>query len=123
MSSHRSPLAQWLVALLVTLELPGLTPLRNVSVPTPAPPIRLAGGHSSLPLSSSSRSFKKEEADDKGLQDLPWTPPKVGGFRANKKAVGGAYNPHRVQAFWRHYHGARPEPKTKPLEHEASHAR
>jgi hypothetical protein len=87
-----------------------------------APPFEVTahvwpGGSLRLAKEYQSRRFK--ETDDRNSDDdfgktsspLPKSPGRM-------KSSPGGYDARRVQRFWRHYHGARPEKKEKPLERE-----
>jgi hypothetical protein len=97
--------AEILVALLA-ISLPALTP-RGVSTTAGiAAEVQVARGRSSHKSLDDDldTDFDAGKSDSKG--------PRLPGI----KSAPGGYDPKRVQRFWRHYHGARPAGKVKPLE-------
>jgi len=56
----------------------------------------------------------RSDADDE--RDLDRPSRSVGSHAHGVKSPKGGYDPQRIKRFWRHYHGARPEKKEKPLE-------
>lgn len=59
---------------------------------------------------------KLDDSDDSGAgMDKSWAH-STGAARSGVKTAPGGYNSEHIRNFWRHYHGARPEPKSKPLE-------
>jgi len=85
------------------LTSPGLAPVNAVE-PNTAGILRSA---------STTRLRKLDEGNDRGQDtDNSWSPT-TRQPRGVTSGPGG-YNPGRIKAFWRHYHGARPQPKEKP---------
>jgi hypothetical protein len=73
---------------------------------------------STIPSARSSRSLDSEDRDS----GETWAPGASGarnlGTGSRGHSGSGTYNPERIHRFWSLYHGARGEPKSKPLERE-----
>jgi hypothetical protein len=73
---------------------------------------------STIPSARGSRSLDWEDRDS----DETWAPSTSGARRSSThggvRSGSGTYNPERIQRFWSHYRGAKPERKSKPLERE-----
>jgi len=66
-----------------------------------------------------SGSRSRHATDDRDLDlDTGWSQHGRSHSGTGGKSAPKGYDPERIKNFWRHYHGARPQPKSKPLERE-----
>jgi hypothetical protein len=73
---------------------------------------------STVPSARSSRSLNPEGRDFSERAAPSASGRRSVGSRSMGRSGYGTYNPERIQRFWSHYHGARRERKSKPLERE-----
>lgn len=102
---RRYAVAQLLVGLIAVLTIP-LPDIEHVPM--------YAGVTAAGQLARGQRRLKDLDSDPDIHTFAP--EPRPAGTGKQPKSPSGGYEPPRIQRFWRQYHGARPEPKSKPLE-------
>ena len=81
-----------------------------------APGAQWRGATSCLPLCGSiqvAKSTKLSDSDDRGGAEESWSRSSAVRVRGRVKFHPNGYDAGRVRRFWRHYHGARTQEKTK----------
>lgn len=104
-------LAHLVVGALVVTGVQAWMPITGGSAPPQTVrAIQLAKG-------SQTRPYKgPEDSDNDDNPTKSYSP--LPRMKAGVASSPTGYNPKRSNRFWSHYHGARPEKKTKPLERE-----
>jgi hypothetical protein len=112
--SRRHMFLQLAIGACALLAIPAAVDCDHWGAPTGSSSVQLA--RSAQRIEAGERRTKITESD----ADVDtFAPIKHGsGYDKGTKNSSGGYNPKTIQRFWRSYHGSRPAPKSKPLEHE-----
>ena len=112
--SRRHMFLQLAIGACAMLAIPAAADCDHWGAPTGSSSVQLARSARRIEAGERRRKTTESEAD---LDTFAPTKHGSGYDKGTKKSSGG-YDAQSIRRFWRNFHGSRPAPKSKPLEHE-----